>query len=206
MTLLQLINNILRSIGEQPLQNSDGNLGTLAKQAIQSAIFTVVSQTRHSSFMVDLTTNVIEENSLLPAFSLPSECIQISNLFYVDTTNEPAALVKLPVLRREQLTYKQGYCIAGTNVYLSHLYKRPFITILEYYKAPLVEGEADNYNITIAPEVLKAIETTAAAWLSLSYLDDMNQQSKFEKLSQFEIEQLRRRSGVMRAPVSFRSN
>jgi len=89
---------------------------------------------------------------------------------------------------------------------LSHLYVRPFNVVLEYYKAPLVEDEADTFNVDIAPEVVKSIESTAAAWLSLAYLDDLNQQSKFEKLSQFEIEQLRRRSGVMRAPVSFRSN
>jgi len=65
MTLLQLINNILRSIGEQPLTTSADNLGTLAKQAIQSAIFTVVSQTRHSSFMADANFNVIETDAFL---------------------------------------------------------------------------------------------------------------------------------------------
>ena len=204
MTLLQLINNILRMIGEQPLTSSDGNLGTLAKQSIQSALFTVVSQTRHSSFMKSTSFNVTETDAQLPAFALPSQCMQISNLFYIDENNTPTVYSKLSAIRREQLHYKLGYCVVGTNVLLSHSFTRPFNVALEYYEAPVIEEEADNFNVDIAIEVLKAVETTAAAWLSLSYLDDSAQQTKFEKLSQFEIQQLRSRSGVMRAPTSMR--
>lgn len=204
MTLLQLINNILRLIGEQPLTSSDGNLGTLAKQSIQSALFTVVSQTRHSSFVKSTVFNVTETDAQLPAFAIPAQCMQISNVFYIDNSNTPSAYLKLTAIRREQLHYKLGYCVLGTDVLLSHSFVRPLDIALEYYEAPVIEAEADTYTITIAREVVKAIETTAAAWLSLSYLDDSAQQSKFEKLSQFELDQLRRRSGVMRAPTSMR--
>lgn len=206
MTIIQLINNVLRLIGEQPLLTSDGNLGTLAKQSIQSAVYTVVSQTRHSSFMRDSTFNVTETNALNPAFTLPNRCMQISNVFYIDDAAAPPSFLKLAPVRREQLSHKLGYCVVGNNVHLAQQFLRPFDVVLEYYEAPLIEESTDDTQVNIALEVIKAIETTAAAWLSLSYLDDNAQQTKFEKLSQFEIEQLRRRSGVMRAPVSFRGN
>jgi hypothetical protein len=191
-------------IGEQPLDDTTGNLGTLARQAIQSATYTVVSQTRHSSFLTSLAFNVVEGDYLLSSFSLPERCMQISNLFYRNSTTDPVSLVKLQPRRRDELAYRIGYCIIGTDVFMGHELERPFDVILEYYAAPNLEDLTDAATIPIVQEVTKAIEITAAAWLSLAYLDDLAQQNSFEKLSQFEIDQLRKRSGVLRAPTAWR--
>lgn len=204
MLLLTLINNTLRMIGEQPLDTTVGNLGTLAKQAVQSSIYTVVSQTRHSSFQTSVSYTVTEGDYLLSSFSLPNRCMQISNLFYKNTDTDPISLHKLTPYRREQLAYKVGYCVIGNSVFLGHELKRPFDVILEYYEAPTIETLADNDVVPIVEEVTKAVEITAAAWLSLAYLDDLQQQNSFTNLSQFEIDQLRKRSGVMRAPTAWR--
>lgn len=206
MTLLDLVNNVLRLIGEQPLINTQGNLGTLTKQALQSSVFTVVSQTRHSSFLLSEKFAVAETDRLLPAMALPARCIQISNLFYLvnKNTTEPY-LFKLEPMRREQFRRRHsGYAVVGSNVYLNLYAERPLTLELEYYKAPDIETLADTDVVDIALEVTKVIETTTAAALAVAYLDDLAQQNSFQKLSQFEVEQLRRRSGALRAPVAWR--
>lgn len=191
-------------IGEQPLDDTTGNLGTLARQAIQSATYTVVSQTRHSSFLTSTSFNVVQGDYLLSSFELPARCMQISNVFYRNNLTDPVTLTKLQPRRREELAYKIGYAIIGNSVFMGYELERPFDVVLEYYNAPNLESLGDADVVPVAEEVTKAIEITAAAWLSLAYLDDLAQQNSFEKLSQFEIDQLRKRSGVLRAPVAWR--
>ncbi len=204
-TLLTHINNTLALIGEQPLINSTGNLGELTKRSIQSALYKVVAETRHTSFLSQQLFSVTNADYTVPAFSLPDRCIQLKNVYWRSAYSTPYQVVKLLPSTYDKLDRNWSYCIVGTAVYVGYRLTRPFTAILEAYFAPTITGAADNAVVVVPEETEIAIEATAAALLASSYLDDLAAQSSLQKRAENEVEQLRKRAGSLRAPISWRS-
>lgn len=134
-TLINHINSVLRLIGEQPLANSASNQGSLVKQMLESALITVVAQTRYSSFLSLQTLSVVAADYLTPAFALPARCIQVKNIWLRQPTSTTPAfkLVKLTPRSLESLYRSFSYCVVGSNVYVGAALARPFDISLEGY-------------------------------------------------------------------------
>ena len=204
-TLLTHVNNTLALIGEQPLINTTGNLGDLTKRSLQSALYKVVAETRHTSFLSQQVFSVTNADYTVPAFVLPELCLQLKNIYWRSVYSTPYQIVKLLPSTYDKLDRNWSYCIVGSSVYVGYRLTRPFTAILEAYFAPSLSGAADNFNVSIPQETEIAVEATAAALLSTSYLDDLAAQSALQKRAENEVEQLRKRAGSMRAPISWRS-
>ena len=203
--LLTHVNNCLRLVGEQPLANTNSNQGNLVKQLLESALYSVVSQTRHSSFLSMQTVAVTAADYLAPAFSLPVRCVQLKNLFLQQTTNStpPIRLVKLTARSLETLYKNYAYAVVGNSVYLGAVLVRPLNVTLEGYFAPAVLSLSDTDFLAIPDEAATCVEAVCAALLSTSYCDDFAQAAQLQKRADNEVTQLRARAGAMRAPISW---
>lgn len=206
-SLLTHINNTLALVGEQPLLNTVGNLGNLAKREFQSALITVVQETRHSSFLSLTDFAVTAANPLTPAFALPSRCTQVASVYYKDTLNPTyPVLTKLVPRRLEQLTQPGsiGYSIVGSSVHIGQAFVRPFTATLEAYTCPDTSALADGTEVGLPQEVALVVESVAASLLASSYIDDLAAQNTLRQRAQLDVENLRKRAGAMRAPISWR--
>lgn len=206
--LLTHVNNTLALIGEQPLINTTGNLGELAKRSLQSALYKLVAETKHSGFLTQTTTVVSTTDYLVPALALPARCIQLKNIYWRSTNSTntpPLEVVKLLPSTFDKLDRNWAYCIVGNNVYIGHRMPRPFTAIVEAYIAPTLSGLTDAGVVVVPEETEIALEAVAAALLSSSYLDDLAAQSSLQKRAENELLQLRMRAGSLRAPISWRN-
>jgi hypothetical protein len=206
-TLLTHVNNTLAQIGEQPLLSTVGNLGTLVKRELQSALFTLVAETRHSSFLTLTDFTVTAPSPLTPSFALPLQTTQVKSVYYKDTL-DPAFPVLTKLLPRElqQLTRLSsiGYAVVGSNVHIGQAFVRPFTATLEAYICPDLSLLADGAAVVLPAEVLNALEVVAASLVAVSYIDDLAAQRTLETRATVEVEQLRKRAGALRAPMSFK--
>jgi hypothetical protein len=203
-TLLTHVNNTLALIGEQPLSDTTGNLGTLAKRCLQSALYTLVAETRHTSFLSQTTFTVTNTDHTLPAFTLPALCIQLKSIYWRSDAPAPYRVIKLYPASYDTLDRNWSYCIVGSQVFVGYSMPRPFTAVLEAYVAPSLEGAVDSFAVVIPQETEIALEATAAALLGSSYLDDLAAQGSLQRRAEAEIAQLRKRAGAMRAPISWR--
>lgn len=203
-TLLTHVNNTLALIGEQPLTSSVGNLGTLTKRCLQSAIYTVVAETRHTGFLSQTLFTVTNADFTVAAFTLPSLCIQLKNIYWRSVYSTPYQLIKLMPSSFDNLDNNWAYTIVGNQVYIGYRLPRPFTAILEAYLAPSIDGVADSFNLIVPQETEIAIEAVAAGLLASSYIDDLATQASLTRRAETEVMQLRKRAGSMRAPISWR--
>jgi hypothetical protein len=203
-TVLQLVNNSLRQIGEQPLVDTTGNLGALARQGLETALYTVVAETRHSIFLQKSEFTVTNADYEVSAFGLPDRCVQVKDVFFKYTGTSPNALQKLYPRSYDSLYNGHGYNIVGKYVYLGANLPRPFTSVLMFYQAPTVEGLVDAANIDLPVEVQNVVEAQVAAFLGASYLDDLAQHSQLVKKAEALTKTLRARAGSMRAPITWR--
>jgi hypothetical protein len=205
--LILHINDVAAQIGEQPLLSSVGNLGTLIKRELQSALFTVVSETRHSSFLSLTDFTVTAASPLLPSFALPARTMQVKSVYYKDTL-APALPVLTKLLPRElqELTRRSsiGYAVVGSNVHIGQAFTRPFTATLQAYICPDISTLTDTDNLVLPDEVLNVVELVAASLVAVSYIDDLAAQRALQTRATAEVEQLRKRAGALRAPISWK--
>jgi hypothetical protein len=206
-SVLVHVNNVLAQIGEQPLTSTVGNLGNLVKRELQSALYSVVSQTRHTAFLSTTDFTVSAVSALTPSFALPTRTIQIKTLFYKDTSTPTLPRV-VPILPRDLSVVSQpgslGYAVVGSNVHVGQGFARPFTATLYAYTAPALPP-LDTDLLTLPDEILFALESVAAAAVASSYIDDLAQQRSLQTRAEQEVLQLRARAGSMRAPISWTS-
>lgn len=206
-SLLSHINSTLALIGEQPLLNTTGNLGNLAKREFQSALIATVQETRHSSFLslADFTVSAV--SPLDPAFALPVRTLQVASVYYKDTLDPTyPVLTKLVPRRLEQLTRLSsiGYAVVGNSVHIGQAFVRPFTATLEAYTCQDTTALADAAEVGLPQEVSLVVEAVAAGLLAASYTDDLAAQNTLKQRAQLEVENLRKRAGALRAPISWR--
>jgi hypothetical protein len=201
--LLSHINDTLRLIGEQPLLNSSGNLGELTKQALDEALLTVAQETRHSSFTSLVPYVATNANYLIPAFTLPSRCVQVLTLYYQVPSTTPQRLIKLVPGALETLATNYRYLIVGSEVYVGNVLVRPCTLTLKSIVAPALPA-LDSDNLAVESDVGLVVEAVAAALLAYSYLDDGAQAGTLERRAQEAVVRLRARAGLTRDGVRFR--
>lgn len=203
-TLLTHVNNTLALIGEQPLSSTVGNLGTLTKRCLQSALYTLVAETRHTGFLSQTQFTVSNADFTVAAFTLPSLCIQLKNIYWRSVYSTPYQIIKLLPSTYDKLDNNWAYAIIGNQVFIGYKLTRPFTAILEAYTAPSIDGVADSFAVIVPQETEIALEAVAAGLLASSYIDDLATQASLQRRAQSEVEQLRKRAGSMRAPISWR--
>jgi hypothetical protein len=204
-TLLEHVNNVLAQVGEQPLTSTVGNLGSLVKRELQVAVYAVVSQTRHSSFLGLTNFTVTAASALTASFIIPTRMTQVKAVFYRDvTTPTLPRLVKLLPRELAEVTQPNsiGYAIVGVNAHIGQKFKRPFEVTISGYVAPLIPTN-DGDAWLLPNDVLYVVEAVAAAQVASSYIDDLNAQRALQVRAEEEVSQLRIRSGAMRAPISW---
>lgn len=202
-TVLQLSNYALSLIGESPLINTTtSSLGTLVKDALQTAINTVVQDTRASVFETTTVTAVTNPDYLVPAVTFSSQLIQLYTVFLlVDNADGdiPFGLKDYPL---ETIRRYPGYCVEGNSLYLSPTIARPCDIRTRQLVVPLLPA-LDATDSGLPELCIPAVAHTAAGILALSYLDDPGQAAAQQNLADIMKDKLRSQFGATRAS-SFR--
>lgn len=204
-TLLTHVNNTLRLIGEQPLLNTTGNLGDLTKQALEEALYSVIQETRHSSFQQMLSFNVTQVDHLLPAFVLPTRVAQVQGVYLQYGTAPNLRLLKLTPGSLETLSTNWRWCVVGSDVFVGASVNRPATLRLKALVVPPLPS-VDSGVLTIVDEAATVMEAVAAAVLASSYLDDLAVVSSLQNRAEQLVTRLRSRAGAFREQINFRGN
>jgi hypothetical protein len=170
---LDLINNTLALVGERPITTSTGSLGGIVRQALTTALYKVVQETRAQTFEQFLTFTATNDDYLVPIGSIPPTVAQFNKLQYrVVGDNRILTLKHQPL---ELLPYDRSYTIVGANVYLSPMFNRPITLFASVLNVPSLPADAVDSPV---PDYLAGcVIHTAASILCLSYLDDPNASS-----------------------------
>ena len=170
MFTLELCNQTLALVGERPLTTTTGSLGGIVRQALTTALFKVVQETRAQTFEQFLTFTATNDDYLVPIGNIPLTVAQFNKLQYRVVGDNKILTVKHQPL--EILPYDLSYSIVGANVYLSPMFKRPVTLFASVLNVPSLPADAVDSPI---PDYLAGcIMHTAASILCMSYLDDGN--------------------------------
>jgi hypothetical protein len=192
---LDLINQTLALIGERALATSTGSLGGMVRNALTTALYTVVQQTRASVFEQLLSFTATNTDFLVPIGSIPPNAVQFRKLTFRQTA--AGALVVIKEQPLEQLPYTPSYSVVGDKIYLSPQFARP-ITL--FAQALVVPSLPSDDTVSPIPDYLAgAVAHTAAAILCISYLDDGNAASLHRNTAQELIAIARLNSGIGKA-------
>lgn len=177
---LDLYNQTLALIGERPLTTSVGSLGGMVKNAITTALYKVIGETRASTFEQFLTFTGTNDDYLVPIGVVPPTVVQFNKVQYRATGQNTLVTVKHQPL--DLLSFTFGYSIVGANLYLSPMYKRPITLFASALVVPSLP--ADDQPSPVPDYLVGAIVHTAAAILCISYLDDGNAAALQRNLAQ----------------------
>lgn len=170
MLTLDLCNNVLALIGERPLTTTVGSLGGIVRQALTTAVYKVVEETRAQTFEQFLTFTATNDDYLVPIGSLPATVVQFNKLqFRVTGSNRICTLKHQPL---ELLACELSFTIVGINLYLTPMLKRPITLFASVLNVP--DLPADGVVSPLPDYIVGAVSHTAASILSMSYLDDAN--------------------------------
>lgn len=170
MFTLDLCNQTLALIGERPLTTTTGSLGGIVRQALTTALFKVVQETRAATFEQFLTFTATNADYLVPVGTIPPTVAQFNKLQYRITGDNRIYTIKSQPL--EFLSYEPSYTIVGANLYLSPTFNRPITLFASVLNVP--EIPADGVVSPLPDYLVGAVTHTAAAILCQSYLDDGN--------------------------------
>jgi len=196
---LQLINNVLSLIGEQPLLSSSGRLGLLTVNAINTAIITVAQESRHQSFEVTTPVTVTAPDYLTEAYRLPDNVLQVLAVNVRQSTGSALgdSLTALDYVALEELPRRPSYSISSSSIFVSPTLARPLtlsLRLLTHSSLPA----SDSAPSGLPANVESVVSHAAAAILNVSYLDDANQSAIQRNLAGQLSDKLRTQTGVGR--------
>jgi hypothetical protein len=198
-TRLELVNQVLSLIGEQPEVSTNSNVGRLVATVLQTAINHVAGLTRHSIFESLVDINVTNPDWLVPIYTLPDTNYQIYSVFAVIDTGLTTGdnLIKLPSSSFQNCIRQPSYSVVGNNVYLSLTVSRPCDIKLHLLSSYVLPG-SDGTTVALPDNVLDVVKHYAASILAASYLDDANQASIQQNISENLAAQIRSQLGATR--------
>lgn len=197
MNVLEFCNYVLSLCGEQPLLSTTGNLGSLLRNAIQTALLKVTQETRATFFEQMITMTATDDSYLVPAGTLPDEVAQVFNVWLV------ASDCVYPLARSafEKLNYMSplySYDIIGSDLYLNASIVRPAELRLKVLAVPTLPI-ADDAEVNFPLALHAAIAHTAASIILVSYVDDSSAAAIQQRMAEMLIVNIRNHFGVGRA-------
>lgn len=201
MLTIELINQVLALVGEQPLASSAGTLGQLTRSVIDTALQAVTQSVRPQTFERIYALTTTNNDYTVPVGAVPSNIIQIYNCFWRQGLVSPYKFVRLDTQPYEVLDQRIGYTIIGNSLFVSPLINRsdeyPLTIHLHTLTAPVLPT-ADDEDAGIPQPLLSAVKHQAAAIMLLSYVDDPNAASMHENIANQFKEMLRLQYGISR--------
>lgn len=206
MKVLEFVNYVLSLCGEQPLLSTAGNLGALARNAINSSILTVVQTSRASFFEQQIVFNATNDDYLVSIGQLSDSVAQVLQAWLLDaSTNTLIGMKRVELQALNNYGHYYSYEVVGRDVFINKAIIRPCFVHMRVLSIPTLPL-ADDSDLNLPNAVIPAVAHTAAAILLISYIDDANAASMHQNLAATFIDNLRLQFGTTRARVYSMSN
>lgn len=170
--LISVVNSVLSLVGESQLETTNGQLGELVKNSLQTAVDFVYANVKPTSSETILTFNLTSSDYLSVGLDLPVNMFAINKVYLLSEVGFMANQypTEIPIIDYDRLYRHTGVSRIGNKLLVSASINRPVNIQVHGLITPSLPA-LDSETVNIDSSLLSPIKHKAASYV-MSGLDD----------------------------------